>query len=48
MIKTRLVGLAVPREKSKYRVHDSVGQWAALLSQVIAVFTVADLLERVV
>ena len=46
MIKTRLVGLL--SHAKKYIVYTILWQWAALLSQVIAVFTVADLLERVV
>ena len=44
MIKTRLVGLL--SHAKKYIVYTILWQWAALLSQVIAVFTVADLLER--
>lgn len=43
MIKTRLVGLL--SHAKKYIVYTILWQWAALLSQVIAVFTVADLLE---
>ena len=46
MIKTRLVGLL--SHAKKYIVYTILWQWAALLSQVIAVFTIADLLERVV
>ena len=46
MIKTRLVGLL--SHVKKYIVYTILWQWAALLSQVIAVFTIADLLERVV
>ena len=46
MIKTRLVGLL--SHAKKYIVYTILWQWAALLSQVIAVFTVADLLERAV
>ena len=46
MIKTRLVGLL--SHAKKYIVYTILWQWTALLSQVIAVFTVADLLERVV
>ena len=44
MIKTRLVGLL--SHAKKYIVYTILWQWAALLSQVIAVFTIADLLER--
>lgn len=46
MIKTRLVGLL--SHAKKYIVHTILWQWAALLSQVLAVFSIADLLERVV
>lgn len=46
MIKTRLVGLL--SHAKKYIVHTILWQWAALLSQVVAVFTIANLLERVV
>ena len=46
MIKTRLVGLLF--HAKKYIVYTILWQWAALLSQVLAVFTIADLLERVV
>ena len=46
MIKTRLVGLL--SHAKKYIVYTILWQWAALLSQVVAVFTIADLLERVV
>ncbi len=46
MIKTRLVGLL--SHAKKYIVCTVLWQWAALLSQVLAVFTMADLLERVV
>ena len=46
MIKTRLVGLL--SHAKKYIVYTILWQWAALLSQVIAVFTIADLLEWVV
>ena len=46
MIKTRLVGLL--SHAKKYIVYTILWQWAALLSQVLAVFTLADLLERVV
>lgn len=46
MIKTRLVGLL--SHAKKYIVYTILWQWAALLSQVVAVFTIANLLERVV
>ena len=46
MIKTRLVGLL--SHAKKYIVYTILWQWAALLSQVLAVFTIADLLERMV
>lgn len=46
MIKTRLVGL-LSRAK-KYIVYTILWQWAALLSQVMAVFSIAGLLEQVV
>ena len=46
MIKKRLVGLL--SHAKKYIVYTILWQWAALLSQVLAVFTIADLLERVV
>ena len=46
MIKTRLVGLL--SHAKKYIVYAILWQWAALLSQVLAVFSIADLLERVV
>ena len=46
MIKTRLVGLL--SHAKKYIVYTILWQWAALLSQVAAVFSIADLLERVV
>lgn len=46
MIKTRLVGLL--SHAKKYIVYTILWQWAALISQVLAVFTIADLLERVV
>ena len=46
MIKTRLVGLL--SHAKKYIVCTVLWQWAALLSQVLAVFTMADLLEQVV
>lgn len=46
MIKTRLVGLL--SHAKKYIVYTILWQWAALISQVLAVFTIAGLLERVV
>ena len=46
MIKTRLVGLL--SHAKKYIMYTILWQWAALLSQVVAVFTIAGLLERVV
>ena len=46
MIKTRLVGLL--SHAKKYIVYTILWQWAALLSQVLAVFTMADFLERVI
>ena len=46
MIKTRLVGLL--SHAKKYIVYTILWQWAALLSQVVAIFSIADLLERVV
>ena len=46
MIKTRLVGLL--SHAKKYIVYTILWQWAALLSQVMAVFSIADLLEKVV
>ena len=45
MIKTRLVGLL--SHAKKYIVYAILWQWVALLSQVLAVFSIADLLERV-
>ena len=46
MIKVRLVGLL--SHTKKYIAYTIMWQWAALLSQVLAVFSIADLLERVV
>ena len=46
MIKTSLVGLL--SHAKKYIVYTILWQWAALLSQVLAVFSIADLLEKVV
>lgn len=43
MIKTRLVGLL--SHAKKYIVYAILWQWLALLSQIFAVFTIADLLE---
>lgn len=45
MIKTRLVGLL--SHAKKYIVYTILWQWAALLSQVLAVFSIANVLERV-
>lgn len=46
MIKTRLVGLL--SHAKKYIVYTILWQWLALLTQVFAVFSIANLLERVV
>lgn len=46
MIKTRLVGLL--SHAKKYIVYTILWQWLALLSQVMAVFFIAGLLEKVV
>ena len=46
MIKTRLAGLL--SHAKKYIVYAILWQWVALLSQVLAVFSIADLLERVI
>lgn len=46
MIKTRLVGLL--SHAKKYIVYTIFGQWISLLSQVLAVFSIANLLEHVV
>ena len=46
MIKTRLVGLL--SHAKKYIVYTILWQWLALVSQVFAVFSIANLLERVV
>lgn len=43
MIKTRLVGLL--SHAKKYIVYNILWQWIALLSQIIAVFTIANLVE---
>lgn len=45
MIKTRLVGLL--SHAKKYIVYTVLWQWTALLSQILAVFVIAELLERV-
>ena len=45
MIKKRLVGLL--SHSKKYIVHNILWQWMALLSQVIAVFSIAGLLEKI-
>ena len=45
MIKTRLVGLL--SHAKKYIVYTILWQWLALLSQVIAVFSIAGILEKV-
>ena len=45
MIKTRLMGLL--SHAKKYIAYTILWQWAALLSQVLAVFSIADLLEQV-
>lgn len=42
MIKTRLDGTL--SHAKKYIVYTILWQWAALLSQVLAVFTIADLI----
>ncbi len=46
MIKTRLVGLL--SHAKKYIVYTILWQWLALMSQVFAFFSIANLLERVV
>ena len=45
MIKTRLVGLL--SHAKKYIVYTILWQWLALLSQVMAVFSIVGLLEKV-
>ena len=45
MIKTRLVGLL--SYAKKYIVYTILWQWLALLSQVMAVFSIAGILEKV-
>ena len=44
MIKARLVGLL--SHAKKYIVYTVLWQWAALLSQIVAVFSIARLLEK--
>ena len=46
MIKTRLVGLL--SHAKKYIVYTIFWQWVALVSQILAVFSIAGLLERIV
>lgn len=46
MIKIRLVGLLA--HAKKYIVYTIFWQWLALLSQILAVFSIADLLEKIV
>ena len=46
MIKTRLVGLL--SHVKKYIVYTILWQWIALVSQMAAVFAIADLIERIV
>lgn len=46
MIKTRLVGLL--SHAKKYIAYTILWQWAALLSQILAIFSMAELLEQVV
>ena len=46
MIKTRLVGLL--SQSKKYIAFTVLWQWLALLTQILAVFTMAGLLEQVV
>ena len=45
MIKKRLVGLL--SHSKKYIIHNIIWQWLALLSQVVAVFSIAGLLEKI-
>lgn len=45
MIKTRLIGLL--SESKKYIVHQVLWQWIALVAQMAAVFSIANLLEQV-
>lgn len=45
MIRTRLMGLL--SHAKKYIVYTVLWQWTALLSQILAVFVIAELLERV-
>ena len=46
MIKTRLVGLL--SHAKKYIAYTILWQWASLLSQILAIFSMAELLEQVV
>ncbi len=46
MIKTRLLGLL--SHAKKYIAYTILWQWAALLAQVVAVFSIAELMERAV
>ena len=46
MIKTRLIGLL--SHAKKYIVYTILWQWVALLAQILAVFSITDLIERVV
>lgn len=46
MIKTRLVGLL--SHAKKYIAYTILWQWVALLSQILAIFSMAELLEQVV
>lgn len=46
MIKTRLVRLL--SHAKKYIVYNILWQWIALLAQIAAVFSIADLLERII
>lgn len=46
MIKTRLVGLL--SHAKKYIAYTILWQWAALLSQILAIFSMTELLEQVV
>ena len=44
MIKKRLVGLL--SHAKKYIAYNVIWQWIALLAQIVAVFTIASLLEE--
>ena len=46
MIKTRLVGLL--SHAKKYIVYNIIWQWIALLAQILAVFSIAGLLEGLI